>query len=205
MIGPLKQSGDYTPDSNWVQSGAMVAGDAVGTANQVKGVKIDVPRDLIYRRLYCAAFTIPAFSTGYQVGASKDGTFILQIKNNQTEWIKMEWGNDNSPGIAYPTTSGRVQDPGILRPQFRVAVRQQQQPFMTGWSEPMMKDGMEVAFRTVNTTPAPTALEWLVCCAPFDFVASVTEISINADRSILVTPDQLFFWVGCLSSESPLS
>lgn len=197
-------AGTISPDSNWCQAGALVAGDAVGIANQVVGVKISPPRDLRYRRLYVAAFTIPNYRTGYSPGALADCAFVLRLKNDQTEFLKWEWTNDDSAGQTWPVSTGRLVDPSALRPQFRVANRQQQQPFAMGWTEPMIRDGVDVMFRTADAAPAPTALEWLACCAPFSLVASINEITLDADRSTMVTPDQLAFFVGCLSSDSPI-
>lgn len=196
--------GTISPDSNWCSAGVLVAGDAVGTANQVKGVKISPPKDLRYRRLYVAAFTIPNYRTGYSPGASVDCSFVLTLKNDQTEFLSWRWTNDNTSGIVWPTSTQRAVDPGVMRPQFRVSNRQQQQPFSMAWVEPMMKDGIEVLFRTQDAAPAPAALEWLVCCAPFGIVASINDISIDADKATGVTPDQLAFFVGCLSSDTPL-
>lgn len=196
--------GTIAPDSNWCQASVIVAGDAVGTANQVRGVRINPPRDLRYRRLYVAAFTIPDYRTGYSVEASVDCRFVLTMKNDQTEFLKWEWNNDNSIGTVWPTSTQRSENPGLMRPQFRVSNRQQQQPFALGWVEPMMKDGIDVILRTQDAAPGPTALEWMVSCVPFCLAASINEITIDADKSTLVTPDQLAFFVGCLSSDNPL-
>lgn len=196
--------GTISPDSNWCQASVLVAGDAVGTANQVAGVKLSIPRDLRYRRLYVAAFTIPNYRTGYAVSAAVDCRFVMRMKNDQTEFLRWEWSNDDSIGQVWPTSTQRLVDPGTMRPQFRVSNRQQQQPFALGWVEPMIRDGVDVIFRTQDAAPAPAALEWLVTCAPFGLVASVNEITIDADRSTMVTPDQLAFFVGCLSSDTPI-
>lgn len=202
MLGNFKRSGDITPDSEWRQDGVLVAGDAVGTANRVTGLAISPARNLPFRRLYVAALAIPNYSTGYSPGAN-DCQFVLRILNEKTEFLRAEWGNSNGTGISYPVTTGRV-PVGQLRPQFRIASRTQGQPFMTGWVEPMVPDGVEFAFRAQNAAPAAEALEWLVCCAPFRFNAEISSIEINAERSTGVTPDQLFFWVGCLSSAVPI-
>lgn len=201
---PGQTGGATVPDSNWASAGKLVAGDAIGTANRVEGVKVSIPKGLRFRRLYVAGFTIPNYRTGYAATASLDARFVLCFKSEQTEFMRVEWGNDNSPGVAWPTSTNYVDNPNALRPQFRVSNRQQQQTYGVGWAEPMMKDGMEILFRTQDAAPGPTALEWLISCAPWSFNASITEITLDAERSILVTPDQLGFFVGCLSSDTPI-
>ena len=181
-----------------------MAGDAVGTANQVQGARITPSKKLRYRRLYVAAFTIPNYRTGYSPGAQVDCTFVLTMKNDQTEFIRWEWKSDNSAGLAFPSSTNRLEQPDVMRPQFRVSTREQQNPFAIGWAEPMIANGVDVLFRTQDAAPAPAALEWLVSCAPFGLVASINDISICADRSTGVTPDQIAFFIGCLSSDTPI-
>lgn len=200
---PTRPAGSVTPDSQWVQSAIIQAGDAVGTANRVEGVTLSVDKTLPYRRLYVAGFIIPNFRTAYATGTS-DARFVMRMANEQTEFAKFEWQNPNTVGSAWPTTSGNLRDFGVGRPQFRVSMRQQIQPFMFGWVDPPMSDGIELSFRTQDAAPTPTAQEWLVSCAPFRMKAAINSITINAERSTEVTPGQLFFFVGCLSSDSPI-
>jgi hypothetical protein len=197
MSGIVKKSGTYTPSSSWAQNGVIVAGDAVATANRVTGVTIQVPRELQFRKLYIAGIVIPDYRTAYATG-TEDARFVFAAKNDQTEFLRMEWSSPNSTGVAWPTSSNRVSDVGVMRPQFRLSSRLQAEPFMVGWGEPMINDGVEVAFRTQDAAPAPAAQEWLLSCAPFRFSAQVNELTINAERSTGVTPDQLLFWIGCL-------
>lgn len=200
---PNRPGGTVTPDSQWVQSAIIQAGDAVGTANRVEGVTLSVDKTLPYRRLYVAGFIIPNFRTAYSPGTS-DARFVLRMANEQTEFAKFEWQNPNSVGVTWPASTASIKDFGVGRPQFRVSMRQQTQPFMFGWVDSMISDGIELSFRTANAAPAPAAEEFLVSCAPFRMKASINSITINAERSTEPTPGQLFFFVGCLSSDSPI-
>ena len=200
---PNRAGGQITPDSQWVQSSIIQAGDAVGTANQVRGVTLNVDRTLPYRRIYTAGFVIPNFRTAYATGTS-DAKFVLKMVNEQAEFARFEWANPNTVGASWPTTTGSLKGAGLARPQFRVSMRQQAQPFMFGWVDSMMSDGIELSFRTQDATPAPAAEEWLVSCAPFRMKGSINSITIDADASTEVTPGQLFFFIGCLSSDVPI-
>lgn len=198
-----QNAGDFAPTSVWTADSMIIAGDAVGTPNSIVGCRVNPPRDLPFRKLYAAAVVLSSVTTGYSPGASTL-RFILSATNEQKELLEWAWDNDNTTGKAFAGAAGKIPSIGLIRPQFRVSNRLQQQPFMQGWNEPMVGDSIEACFRTTATGPMPDAVEWLVSMAPFRFTGPINQIVLNVENSTSISPDQILMVLGCLSSSHPV-
>jgi len=148
-----------------------------------------VPRDMPYRKIYCAAFTMPAMNTGaYLLDNNSNLNWTLKISNEQQVQDKISFITWDGPGTSFGGTNTQTHylgggPTGGIRPQFRVYMRNQAQPFNYGWNAPMVDDGMEAAFRLTQQFPFADGTEWLVSMAPMRHYSKINRIELRADST----------------------
>lgn len=189
------KSGDFKEESLISPSDALLFGEVA--------IRIAIPRQLHFRKLYCAA-TIISDTTIVATYTGVSARFEMAANAQGREVLKWSWPHNHDSGIAVQS-GNQMSKPFGMRPGFRLNLRDVGQDLHNGNSLTMTNDGLEQSFRIAAGIALPVAKEAYLACSPIKFAAEVDEIVLKLPSYTTgASADLVIMYVGCLSSADPI-
>lgn len=206
MIPNPEISGFPSRQCEWKQDSIVVTPNLVVNNYSLTRLVVPVARDLPYRKIYVAAFQIPVANSPYTTD-SYDTRFQLFFNSGTNLIPEMGWNWSNGVGEALPTTGqGAWRNKIQLHPQFRVQIREPDQPIHFGLNSEPSQEVFEKSFRIVGSagTGLVDSSEILVSIAPFSWYGSLNSIEMQIEEPNIVGTNQSLVMIAACKSSAVL-